>query len=243
MKLYLSFAILLLMCPVVSVAQVSSPLLSIPQKRAVEKQLEDRYQAKFWLRGKSNLHEHISDVPKVKGLDLPLSQHEAGALPENSEKFGSVDKARAHIRLCQPGLVLAEVTLLDSASQLSDDKTLVYTLYKFRVRSTIFDLSNQLSSGQTVLGVLPGGEIVDAGEKLRVHTGPLSYAIGRTYVIELHHSEQGVYLLNFGPLMKVRNATVTFPTERFLDVRSGSQIDSFRLKLQREVTQYPCANQ
>jgi hypothetical protein len=222
-------------------AQVTDvPALTPDQKAGIEARLEQRYHAKFFLRGKANLHEHLSDSPNIRGLDLPVPVAEEGNLPGDYKSYDSADKARAHLKLCQPGFSLVQVRMVGSGTQLSADKTMIYTAYKFEVVRTIYGLNTQLSQGEIVLGVLPGGEVNDAGERLRVHAGPLRYVRGKSYVLDLNESVNGVYLLNFSTPITVKNDVVTFPEERYLDVRSGSQVQTFKSKLQKFIAEHPC---
>jgi hypothetical protein len=242
MKQNLLFVLLLLSSMgLAASAQVTEvPALTPAQKAGVEAQLEQRFHAKFFLRGKANVHEHMSDAPNVRGLDLPLSGGEEGNLPGDYKSYDSPDKARAHLKLCQPGFSLVQIKVLGSVSQLSADKTMIYTAYKFEVVRTIYGLNAQLSQGEMVLAVLPGGEVNDAGERLRVHAGPLRYVRGRSYVVDLKDSVNGVYMLNFSMPITVKNDVVTFPEERCLDVRSGSQVQTFKSKLQKFIAEHPC---
>jgi hypothetical protein len=58
--------------------------------------------------------------------------------------------------------------------------------------------------------------------------------------VDLTDSVNGVYMLNFSMPITVKNDVVTFPEERYLDVRSGSQVQTFKSKLQKFIAEHPC---
>jgi len=137
-----------------------------------------------------NLHSLASAFPDgVKGARFESVGTQVG-LPLNiPADFSSMKDYRAWRTFCNFDTIILAKFLHSTSPLITSDKSEIYTVSYFSVLDVIKG-DGFLTSGQTVITYRRGGEVTDAGERLRVDVPDAPpYRANNTYILQLRREK------------------------------------------------------
>ena len=197
-----------------------------------------------------NIHAfttRASDGSKGFGLGVsPMDMPGIGNRPGEVPQYVNQSEANLHSRVCAAAaIVVAEE--LDSRVAITGNKFLIYTKHTMGL-SRILKGPPNLTVGQSINLVYPGGSLVDEGERVTIdfpHLLPI--VVGRSYLLILMQPQDapaGLFFPGTGHLddnIRVVDGRIVLDAGSHENFASGEPVDDIAAEIDKLVTKVPCS--